>query len=216
MHGWGQSSDCFKEIADYLSSFCTITLVDFCGFGKSGVPDKPMSVSDYSRQIVDIIKEYNMRDVIVIAHSFGGRVALEACYKYPHYFSKLVLVDIAGIKPRRHIDYYCKVLIYKFKKKLKLNTEKYGSADYKRLDEVMKQTFVNVVNYDQTYQLKSIKTDTLIVWGRCDKETPMYMAKRLHKKLANSKLVVFEDAGHFCFLDDLYNFMLLVKEFINE
>lgn len=216
LHGWGQSGDCFGLIGEYLSKEYRVTLVDFEGFGKSPKPAVPMSVCDYAGQIIDLIKQNYMKDVVVIAHSFGGRVALEAAYKYPHFFSKLILTDIAGVKPKRGVGYYLKIYSYKLRKKLKLNTKNAGSSDYRNSDEIMRQTLVNVVNYDQTYQLSSIKLPTLLVWGALDGETPMYMAKTLNKKLLNSRLVVFEDCGHFAFSEDSYRFILLIKEFIED
>lgn len=43
---------------------------------------------------------------------------------------------------------------------------------------------------------QSISTPTLIVWGRHDKIVPLWMGKRLHKAIRNSRLVIIESAGH--------------------
>ena len=215
LHGWGQSSECFSVIADYLAKNNRVTLIDFSGFGKTKEPSQAMTISDYAREVIEIIKQNNMENVVIIAHSFGGRVALEMAYKYPHFFSVLILADIAGIRPKRTLKYYYKIYTYKLRKKLKLDTTNAGSNDYKKLTKVMKQTFVNVVNYNQTYQLNKIFLPTLIVWGELDTETPIYMAKILHKKLANSRLVVFEDCTHFAFLEDMYRFIIEINEFLD-
>lgn len=215
LHGWGQSSEYFIPIADFFSKFCRVTLFDFSGFGKSEEPSRPYTVSDYVNETIKVIKENDLNDLTIIAHSFGARVAFELAIT-TNYVKKLVIVDGAGIMPRRTIKYYLKVYLYKIKKRLGLSTKNCGSKDYKQLSSVMKRTFVNVVNYDQTKMLKNIKTKTLIVWGEKDKETPLYMAKIMRKNLPNSRLVILEDCSHFSFLEDTYAFINLVRDFIDE
>ncbi|MDD7457542.1 MAG: alpha/beta hydrolase [Clostridia bacterium] len=215
LHGWGQSSEYFNPIADFFSKFCRVTLFDFSGFGRSEEPTRPMTVTDYVNETIKVIKDNDLKDVTVIAHSFGARVAFELANS-TSYVKKLVIVDGAGILPKRTLKYYLKVYLYKIKKRLGLSTKNCGSKDYKQLSAVMKKTFVNVVNYDQTKMLKNIKTKTLIVWGEKDKETPLYMAKIMRKNLPNSRLVILEDCSHFSFLEDTYAFINLVRDFIDE
>ena len=203
-------------IASFFCKNFRVTLVDFDGFGKSNMPSTPKTVADYSKDIAYLINEKGLKDVIIVGHSFGGRIALDLVYKYPKLCSKLVLVDSAGIKPRRKPSYYWNVFIYKIKKKLSLNTEKYGSTDYRQLNTIMKQTFVNVVNYDQKYQLFSIKIPTLIIFGKNDRETPIYMARYFNKKITNSRLVLMDNVGHFPFLEDSYNFINILNKFLYE
>ena len=57
---------------------------------------------------------------------------------------------------------------------------------------------------------KKIRVKTFIIWGSKDKETKIFMARKLHKLIENSKLFVFENAGHFSFLDDKQEFLILL------
>ena len=59
-----------------------------------------------------------------------------------------------------------------------------------------------------------IDTATLIINGKLDAETPLYMAKKLNKNIKNSTLKVFEECGHFCFLDKPNKFNMEVREFL--
>ena len=77
----------------------------------------------------------------------------------------------------------------------------------------MKQSFIKIVNEYLDDKLTLIKNQTLILHGKRDKETPLYMAKRLNKKIVNSKLIVLKDAGHFAFIDRPHKFNTEVKEF---
>ena len=75
-------------------------------------------------------------------------------------------------------------------------------------------------DYDKTVKylddfLPFIRAKTLIVFGENDKVTPIYMAKKLHKKIKSSKLEIMQDAGHFCFVDKRVEFLTLLAEFLN-
>ena len=39
LHGWGQSSVCFLEVAEKIKKGYKVFLLDLPGFGKSGTPD---------------------------------------------------------------------------------------------------------------------------------------------------------------------------------
>ena len=186
------------------------------GFGDTPHGDKPLTVCDYAQGVIKLLDNLNIDKVDVVGHSFGGRVAIYLSAVYPDRVNKLVLCDSAGLKPRRNLRYYFKVFIYKLRKFLGLNIEKYGSSDYKALSGVMKKTFVNVVNFDQKTQLSCIFCPTLIIWGGKDKTTPLYMAHKLNKKIKNSELFVIEKGGHFAYADNLDLFSVKLKAFLGE
>ena len=80
----------------------------------------------------------------------------------------------------------------------------------------MKQTFVNVVNEDLCVYAKNINSKTLIVWGEKDKDTKIFMAKKLHKLIFLSELVFIKGAGHFSFLDKKEDFVIILDTFLKN
>ena len=101
-------------------------------------------------------------------------------------------------------------------KKLKSKLLKYGSDDYKKLSKTMKQTFVNVVNEDLSCFVSKIVCNTLIVWGEKDKETKLWMAKKLNKLIVGSNLKIIKNSGHFCFLDNKTEFLIILDTFLKR
>lgn len=189
-------------------------LPDFYGFGATPHGDRPLELIDYVEGVLKVLDKEGIEKIDVIGHSFGGRVAIMLASCYPERINKIVLCDSAGIKPRRGLFYHLKVFGYKFRKKLGLNVENYGSKDYRLLMGAMRKTFINVVNFDQTDQLACIFVPTLIIWGQHDKVTPFYMAKKFHKRIQNSELFVIDGAGHFSYADDIVSFVTRVKKFL--
>ena len=124
------------------------------------------------------------------------------------------MIDSAGLKPKRGLGYYKKVWVYKLKRKLHLDVSNYGSCDYRALDENMKKVFKSVVNTHLDDFLPFVRAKTLIVFGKDDKVTPAYMAKRFKRKIKNSQLVLLEGAGHFCYVDRKIEFVSQLEKFL--
>ena len=155
----------------------------------------------------------NIQNLCILGHSFGGRVAILISVIQKALVDKLVLVDSAGMKPRRKLSYYFNNIRYRVRKTVGLSTEKFGSSDYRQLSLNMKRVFTSIVSTHLEEYAAMIKSKTLIVYGKDDKETPLYMAKRLNKLIPNSKLIVFEDCSHFCYLEKPDDFQKIVTNF---
>lgn len=225
LHGWGGDKNSFSFVKNYINfQNKNMVFVSFSGFGASPPPYRAYSVLDYAEEIKELIaKLAKGKSVDIVCHSFGGRVATILSAKYPQLVNSMFFVDVAGVRPRRSLKYYIKVRKYKRLKKLvKLGKKdkgvlsKYGSEDYKALDGVMKETFVKVVNQDLTAFYKNIKCPVFLFWGKDDKDTPLYMAKKMKKRIRNSKLFVVKNAGHFSYLDNPALFLGCLDEFLTK
>ena len=224
LHGWGASKESFLMTKNYFFDYVKV-YVDFAGFGESDQPSKVFSLSDYVEEVKKLLDKFDIEELVIVGHSFGGRVAIKLASLYQSKYQnfKLVLVDSAGIKPRFSLVKFLKVRRYKRLKKraesnerLKEKLERCGSADYRKLSPLMKRVFVKIVNEDLSPISKLISCKTLIVWGKDDKETRLYMAKILHKNIAGSRLEIIKNAGHFCFLDKPQDFLIILDTFIKN
>ncbi len=213
LHGWGGNVDSFKFICNHLSVSHKALFIDFPPFGKSTEMQYPWTFFDYVELVAEIMQKENMQKSTIIGHSFGGRVALVLANK--GFAEKLILVDSAGLKPKRTIKYHLKVCFNKIKQKFGCSNIK-GSTDYNNLSPIMKKTFVNIVNTFLEKYAINITKPTVLFWGEKDNQTPMYMAKRLNKLIKNSELVVIKNAGHFSYLDDFNTFLRVVEHVIKQ
>jgi len=55
---------------------------------------------------------------------------------------------------------------------------------------------------------------TLIVWGARDRIIPVQHAEAAHADIKGSRLEVFDDAGHFPYLDSPFRFVSVLTDFI--
>lgn len=213
LHGWGGNSQSFLPLYPKFSKHRCLT-IDFPPFGNSAEPNVSWSLNDYVKMVFALLKFLKIKKVKIISHSFGGRVAILLASNY-NIVEKLVLVDSAGIKPKKSFAVRFKIFKYKLFKKMGIQQKNSGSLDYKLLSENMKKTFVITVNQFLDNDCKKITCKTLIVFGKQDKETPIYMAKKLHKYIKNSQLLLLENAGHFSYLDKFSEFVSKTKQFLN-
>lgn len=211
--GWGNTRATFYNIINYFKDDYTIYIIDYPGFGNSPIPSVPLTIYDYTNLIIDFMNEKNIVNPIIIAHSFGGRLTTLLTGYYKEKISKLILIDIASIKPKKNIYQKIKEKTYKLLKKgisilPLLKREAYhqklikifGSKDYQNLNPTMQQTFKNIVNEDLKYYLQYIESETLILWGKKDQDTPLKDAIKINNLVKNSALIVFPNATHYSYL----------------
>jgi len=212
LHGWGGTSKLFKGLSMLKKNFSVLE-IDFPPFGKSEEP-KNWNVFSYANMVISLCEHLGIEKAYFLGHSFGGRIAILVSVIKRTLVQKLVLVDSAGMKPKRKMSYFFKVSKIRFMKLMGLEVSHLGSEDYKRLSLNMKKTFNSIVTTHLEEYASLIESPTLIVFGSDDKETPIYMAQRLNKLIKGSELVIMKDCGHFCFLDKPYKFCKLTSSFL--
>ncbi len=217
LHGWGGSTDSFLSITEYLAQKFMTIAVDFPGFGKSTPPPAGWCVDEYVCAIERLLTHLELSEVMVLAHSFGGRVALKLMAKGTC-VSCALLCGCAGMKPRRSLRFYLRLFLFKVRKKLvkwgMLSSsvlEKRGSRDYLAASPVMRETLKRVVSEDLQKFLRNVQCPVLVVAGQGDRETPLYMSKRIARGIKKSKLVHLR-GGHFAYLYDS-RFRIIAREF---
>ena len=228
MHGWGCNLTTVRSIANVAAQTHTVYNIDFPGFGESPEPDEIWGVEKYTQLIEKFARELNIERPVLIGHSFGGRVGI--VYASRNEVDKLILVNAAGVKPRHKPKYYIKVYSYKTAKWLMKTflpkdeaeiqiakmRDKKGSADYRSASQKMKTIMSKVVNEDLCDKMPNIKAPTLLIWGAKDTATPIKDAKTMEKLIPDAGLVVFEDAGHYSFLDNPFGFAKVLSYFLNN
>lgn len=229
LHGWGASINTVLSIVNAIKGKFRVHAIDLPGFGESEEPKTPIDGFAYAEIIKEYMDKKEIKKAILIGHSFGGKLCIILGSKYPELVEKIVLINSAGLIPKRGAKYYLKVYSFKTlrilyknfafgenkEKKMEKFYKKFGSTDYKDADGLMRKILVKVVNENLEELLKDIKAPTLIIWGDKDDATPLYMAEKMEKKIKDSGLVVLKGTGHYSYLDDYRRFKIVLKSFLN-
>ena len=113
LHGYLADKNSFiYQINDLAKNF-NVYAIDLKGFGENKEMDFPYSLSDYVLDVKNFIINNGIVCPHIIAHSFGGRIALKLCAENPNLVDKIVLTGCAGLKPKRTLKYRVKVGVFK-------------------------------------------------------------------------------------------------------
>ena len=217
LHGYLSNKESFSAQIAYFSRFYRVIAIDFLGFGQSQPLTKPFSVGDYAEWLFQILQELGVEKPHVVAHSFGCRVAVKVAGKYPSAFDKIVLTGPAGIIVNRGFKYKCKVRLYRLVRRFfpRFAERRFGSAEYRSLSPIMKESYKKIVNEDLRACAKRIENEVLLVEGTEDTVTPMREAEAYLACLQKGRLKTLA-GGHFAFAENPVLFNLIAEEFFYE
>ena len=207
--GWEEkisSFDCFVSIL--RSAGLRIKVVDFPFFYEKTQPNRPYNLDDFVKFALSQIKK-KKKKVIVLGHSFGGRVAIKLAANYPEKIDHLILCNAAGIK-RKSIKRLLFWLLAKIGQLIfsvpplmlfaptakKLLYRLAREKDYFKAKGNLRETFKNIIAEDLTPLLPKIEVKTLIIWGEKDRTTPLKDGQLMNKLIPSSQLVILKGAGH--------------------
>jgi pimeloyl-ACP methyl ester carboxylesterase len=98
LHGWGCDGNIFNYLKNEIAKQSSVLTIDFPGHGQSDEPPEPWGVPEYTAQLNGLLRELQLTKINVVAHSFGGRVALELAASQPELIEKLVITGGAGLR----------------------------------------------------------------------------------------------------------------------
>lgn len=227
MHGWGTSLDTFAALIEDLRRLYRVIAFDFPGHGGSDPPPATWAVDDFARHTQEVMKALGIDRASLLGHSFGGRVAIKLAASHPDRVDHLVLVDAAGVPPRRT-----------FRRLLKRGASRIGNAAGRHLGRPgqalrrrivvriastdylnagpLRDTFLAIVKEDLRPAMVRIAAPTLLVWGESDSETPLEDGRTMERLIPNASLLVLKGAGHFSYLEQYGRFRLAVLAFLDD
>jgi len=207
LHGWGLTGNHFNKIINKLGGKKSYIKIDFYGFGQSEMPKDYFDTYEYAYHIFLLLKKLNVSNkIILVGHSFGGRVAIILGGLFNLNIGSLVLTSSAGINKfsfKNFIKikmYKCLKLLNKIKLLPAMFLSKFGSDDYKNCNEILRKVFVKVVRQDLRYMLNRINVTVYLFWDKKDKTTPYYICKKIICCVKQYKIILTKNGGHFaCF-----------------
>jgi len=231
LHGWGGSSDSWKAVQKKISQAgYKVICLDLPGFGKSKEPPVAWSVADYTEWLLGFVNFLKLEKFFLLAHSFGGRVAVKFASIYSEKLEKLILCAPAGIKIKpgfktRIIFWMAKIgnmfftprplnrfkdrarnLFYMFLRK----------RDYVKANETMKDTLKKVINEDLLPDLAKVNTETLLIWGEKDRMVPLKYGYIFNKNIRKSRLKILPRIGHSPHLETPEKLSQLIMQFLQS
>lgn len=231
LHGWGCDWQIWSQQIRELSKTYKLIIPDLPAFGKSKITDdKIWNSNDYAVWLNDFLADTIKKNepVIIIGHSFGAKILSIYTEKYRNSNLKaIVLVDSAGLPPKlsssqklistiskKTPDFIKNSISHKTKSKL-LSLFK-SSTDNLNSTLIQKKILEQIVHENISETLKKITTNTLLIWGANDKDTPLEKGQEMSNYIKKSNLIIFKESGHFPFTDSSQKFNNKILTFLKE
>ncbi len=200
LHGWGRDRSDFDAVLAGTDGYA----VDLPGFGHSPPPEEPWTARDYSERVVAPIVAEFPGPVVVVAHSYGGRVAVHLAAAHPELVRALVLVAVPLLRPavraRPRLRYRALRALHRIgllpDAAMERARRRHGSADYRSASPLMRQVLVHAVNESYETQLAAVACPAELLWGEDDTAVPVAVAEQARELLPGAELTVVPGAGH--------------------
>ncbi|MBO4908393.1 MAG: alpha/beta hydrolase [Lachnospiraceae bacterium] len=227
LQGWGTTYPLYDVVAKALQPKYRVLQFDLPGFGSSQEPPESWTVDQFTDFFIKLMEALEIKKAVLIGHSYGGRMIIKMAARdnLPFEIDRIVLIDSAGVMPKRSFKQKVKIFRYKILKKIlnfkpvymmfseliELWKSTQGSEDYRNATPIMKGCLVKAVNEDLTHLFEKNKYDTLLIWGDRDDATPLSDAKTMEKLMPSAGLAVIPGTGHFSFAENVPMFTGIIK-----
>lgn len=222
-HGFGCDQKLWRLIVDRLQSDFRIVLMDHVGSGasdpKAWDATKYSSLDGYADDIVDILRDLDLRDVVFVGHSVAAIIGVLAVITEPDRIAKLVMVTPSP----RYIDDdgyhggFSRADIDELLESLELNYLGWshamapvimGNTDRPELAEELEASFCRTdpdcarvfaratFLSDNRADLPRVSVPTLILECSEDAIAPAFVGAYVHQHISGSQLVTLDATGH--------------------
>jgi len=225
IHGTGASLHTWEKWTAILEKEFKVIALDMPAFGLTGPNETGnYSLEYYAKFLDEFLTKIDVDSCYIGGNSLGGAISWRYAAMYPEKVKKLILLDAGGYPPANKDEepplafqlakspVWSKILLTITPRSLFESSMKevYHNDDLVT-DELIdryyelylragnRQAFIDRVNnlaYTDPTLIKTIKTPTLIQWGKTDEWVPLANAYKFQKDIVGSKLIVYDNAGH--------------------
>lgn len=200
--GWMRSRSDFRQVLDGYDALA----VDLPGFGgASPEPSSAMGAAGYAAAVAPALDACAER-VVVLGHSYGGRVGVNLAAMYPDRVSALVLTGVPRlVQPDRVPAPSTRFRLVRWlhrrgligDTRMEALRRQRGSDDYRNATGIMRDVLVIAVNEHYEQVLPNVTCPVELVWGDEDTAAPLPIAERAVSLFGSgATLTIVPGAGH--------------------
>ncbi len=243
LNHWGAVLDNFDpRIVDNISQNRRVIAIDYRGIGASS-GNAPLTVEEMADDVISIIHNIGLKKVILFGFSLGGFVAQDVALKSPELIEKLILTGTGpaggqGINQVWEVSWPLIIkgfLTFKDPKfylffTSTVNGKKSASEFLERIKErksdrdkkpslkafLRQLKAIEAWGNQSPQNLEKIQVPTLIANGDSDIMVPTINSYDMAKRIKDSELIIYEDAGHGGIFQNYFDFNKKVLKFLEN
>lgn len=215
VHGWSCDRSYWKEQIQDLAPEYQLVLIDLAGHGDSGLGRKNYTMESFGDDVAAVVQKLDLKNVVLVGHSMGGDVIVEAARKLPGRVTGLVMVDTYKTLGQPSDAAAVQAFIGKFRKDFRGATTSFvrglfgPNADPKLVDRISKDMAaeppaVALSALENSFSHESAAESALLELKLPTRAINADNAPTDHESLAKYgvKAFVLPGVGHFIQLED--------------
>lgn len=231
VHGWSCDHMYWENQIDHLmqNSKYKIVAIDLAGHGHSGMERTSYTIESFAKDVEAVANELNLNKIILIGHSMGGPVILDASRLLKDRLLGLIFVDTARDFSTKPTEEQKQQMIAPFKENFKEYTkyfvrsmfppdadktliEKIAEDMSSAPEDVAVSAMENLRNYDPLPALKGLNLPVIAI------NSDMWPTNAVgNKKIIESfELKLMKGYGHFLMIENPAMFNQLLDESLSE
>lgn len=230
VHCWSCDRGYWREQFAHFARSRRVVAIDLAGHGESGTGRERHSIEAFGADVATVVESLGLRRVVLVGHSMGGPVTLEAARLLGDRVVALVPVDTLGRVGERTSPEEKKAFLDPMRADFRaatlafvrgfMFTAKSDPALVGRIAEDMAQAppqvglqaLESLIDYDEAAALSVVKAPLRLI--NADRFPTDLAAARKHKP--DIQLAVMPGVGHFLMLEDPAEFNRLLERALVE
>ena len=104
VHGWSCDRGYWDAQLAALAQAFQVVAIDLAGHGESDRGREAWSIASFGSDVSSVVRHLALEEVVLVGHSMGGNIILEAAKELPGVVSGLVWVDVHRALPNARTD----------------------------------------------------------------------------------------------------------------
>lgn len=226
LHGLMGALSNFGGLVDYFANTHNVVFPFLPIFE---MPLRKLSVMGLVDYVERFIEHQDYTNVHIVGNSLGGHIAQLYALRRPERVKSLTLTGSSGLFENAMGSTFPKRGNYEYIKKKtedvfydsKIATKDYVDDLYETVNNRNKAiriitTAKSAIRHNLGDKLHNISCPTLLVWGREDGVTPLFVGEKFHELIPNSQLAIIEKCGHAPMMEKPAEFNSIFEKFLSS
>lgn len=241
IHGLSSTKEAMYIFRDSLKEEYRVITIDTRGHGESTHPLE-YTLDDHVNDILEIIKQLELKEVDILGYSMGSYIALATAEKNCENINHLILLctnpsseisSVSYLLNKKGLDYskitrnemfkaiYDSFLapntlkkIAKGEFKLNITSSRYEITELSPEEKTAE--LKSISNFDNSKNYDLVACKTLVIGAEYDKILPYELGKEVAESIKNAEFKLIKDAGHMVAYEKTDELMNIIKDFLKK
>ena len=235
IHGVGLTKEIWDQQIEFFKNHNTLTY-DLLGHGKTPLEKAQLSFEDYTKQLLNLIDELDLKKIHLVGFSLGSLIARHFASVHGDRLSSLILhgsIYKRTKEQKRVVENRHEIQKLNRPASRKSSLRRWFTPEFAKKNQEIYQKIYSMLenndfkNFLKAYKLfvsyedddeiiNKIKTNTLVTTGQFDVGSTPDMAKNLSNQIEGSKYIEIKNGKHLCNIECDKDFNKTIELFINQ